>query len=418
MKKVLNKRSNDISGGYAKSPTANNLEYGEIAVSYHDGVEKLFIKNDNNQIISFPTDEQVTSSLNEKQDVINDLSTIRSGAALGATAYQKPSGGIPAPDIAEGVIPDVSNMVSGDGVTSIVKLYQSEYDALPVKSDSVFYIVKPDVISAGTIAYWNGSTLKYCKPENWVSSLGTPVAIAVVPNTHTPDGTVRCMAVKGVNADGSSATTNVGIGWGPTGTDTGLPNLNTVPRWNNTIGGTIGSNSYAYLPSNKGFTGSADALDSSLKYYNTSGPFLPNPYLPDGSPNPDYRNIVEATAANACADFDGSGNTAVLVGLGSAYSAANACHLYSAPGIVAGEWYLPAAGELGYMMPRFNQIQSSLSTVGGVQLDTGGAYWSSNEYSSDSARCVGTGYGYVDGSRKTNTIYVRAFCSLPVSLGF
>ena len=99
MKKVLNKRSNDTSGGYAKSPTTSNLEYGEIAVNYHDGVEKLFIKNDNNQIISFPTDEQVTTSLNGKQDVINDLSTIRSGAAAGASAYQKPSGGIPASDI-------------------------------------------------------------------------------------------------------------------------------------------------------------------------------------------------------------------------------------------------------------------------------------------------------------------------------
>jgi len=277
--------------------------------------------------------------------------------------------------------------------------------------------VNPIKIEAGTIVYYDGA-LKYCAPSEWVSSLGTPVAVVVVPSTHTPDGTVRAMAVKGVNADGSSATTNVGIGWGPTGTDTGLPNLNTVPTWNNTIGGTVGSNSYAYLPSNKGFTGSIDALDSSLKYYNTEGPFLPNPYLPDGSPNPDYRNTVEATVANACADFDGSGNTSVLVGLGSAYSAANACHLYSAPGIVAGEWYLPAAGELGYMIPRFNQIQSSLSTVGGVQLDAAGSYWSSSEYSSDGARYVNTNDGVAGNYYKTGTYYVRAFCSLPPSFGF
>jgi hypothetical protein len=226
------------------------------------------------------------------------------------------------------------------------------------------------------------------------------------------------MAVTGVNPDGSQATSKVTIAWGPTDTDTGLPNLNTVPTWNNTIGGTVGYANYAFLSSNKGFTGSTDALDSSLKYYNTSGPFLPNPYLPDGSPNPDYRNIVEATAANACADFDGSGNTAVLVGLGSAYSAANACHLYSAPGIVAGEWYLPAAGELGYMIPRFNQIQSSLNTVGGVQLDTGRSYWSSSEYSSGNARYVGTNNGYVNRNSKPNLCCVRPFCSLPPSFGF
>lgn len=47
------------------------------------------------------------AELGEKQDVITDLSEIRSGAAKGNTAYQKPSDGIPASDIAAGVIPDV-----------------------------------------------------------------------------------------------------------------------------------------------------------------------------------------------------------------------------------------------------------------------------------------------------------------------
>lgn len=47
----------------------------------------------------------VKGALDAKQDVISDLETIRSGAALGATAYQKPSTGIPASDIADGVIP-------------------------------------------------------------------------------------------------------------------------------------------------------------------------------------------------------------------------------------------------------------------------------------------------------------------------
>ena len=255
--------------------------------------------------------------------------------------------------------------------------------------------------------------MKYCKPTDWSSSLGTAVAVVVVPNNHTPDGTVRAMAVTGVNPDGTSATTEVGIGWGPIGTDTGLPNLNRVPTWNNTIGGTVGNADYALLSSNKGFKGAIDCLDSSLKYYNTTGSFIPNPYLPDGSPNPDYRNTVEATAANACADFDGSGNTAVLVDLGSAYSAANACHLYSADGISAGNWYLPACGELGYIMPRFNQIQSSLSTVGGVQLFATNRYWSSSEEAPNYARYVSTNYGAVSYDGKIQTNYVRAFCSLP-----
>ena len=54
----------------------------------------------------------VNEAIGKKQDTISDLETIRSGAALGATAYQKPSNGIPASDIAEGVIPTVPTNVS------------------------------------------------------------------------------------------------------------------------------------------------------------------------------------------------------------------------------------------------------------------------------------------------------------------
>lgn len=50
----------------------------------------------------------IASALSGKQDTISDLATIRSGAGLGATAYQKPSTGIPASDLASGVIPDVT----------------------------------------------------------------------------------------------------------------------------------------------------------------------------------------------------------------------------------------------------------------------------------------------------------------------
>lgn len=46
------------------------------------------------------------------QPTISDLSTIRSGAQAGATAYQKPSTGIPASDLASGVIPTVPTALS------------------------------------------------------------------------------------------------------------------------------------------------------------------------------------------------------------------------------------------------------------------------------------------------------------------
>lgn len=46
---------------------------------------------------------EVDTALEGKQDEIADLATIRSGAAAGATAYQKPGTGIPSTDMASGV---------------------------------------------------------------------------------------------------------------------------------------------------------------------------------------------------------------------------------------------------------------------------------------------------------------------------
>ena len=51
----------------------------------------------------YATTQEMETALGGKQDVINDLSEIRSGATAGATAYQLPSGGIPSTDLATGV---------------------------------------------------------------------------------------------------------------------------------------------------------------------------------------------------------------------------------------------------------------------------------------------------------------------------
>jgi hypothetical protein len=53
-----------------------------------------------------------------KQDVIQDLSTIRSGASAGATAYQKPDTGIPSTDLASEITEDIDN--KADKVSSPV----------------------------------------------------------------------------------------------------------------------------------------------------------------------------------------------------------------------------------------------------------------------------------------------------------
>jgi len=63
---------------------------------------------------AFPGDrgKAVEMAVAGKQDTISDLATIRSGAAAGATAYQKPATGIPATDLAPGAVPTVPTNVS------------------------------------------------------------------------------------------------------------------------------------------------------------------------------------------------------------------------------------------------------------------------------------------------------------------
>ena len=45
-----------------------------------------------------------------------------------------------------------------------------------------------------------------------------------------------------------------------------------------------------------------------------------------------------------------------------------------------GDWYLPSIGELAFIMPNFNDLQTAISDVSGVQLGDNRNYWSSTEY--------------------------------------
>lgn len=79
--------SADVPEGAAASATTPLMD-GTASV----GSEAAFARGDHRH----PTDTS-------RQAVISDLETIRSGAALGATAYQKPSTGIPESDLASAV---------------------------------------------------------------------------------------------------------------------------------------------------------------------------------------------------------------------------------------------------------------------------------------------------------------------------
>lgn len=74
----------------------------------------------NTALAAYTTSADLATLLAAKQDTIADLADIRSGAAAGATAYQKPANGIPASDLATGVIPSVPVTDVTVGGTSVV----------------------------------------------------------------------------------------------------------------------------------------------------------------------------------------------------------------------------------------------------------------------------------------------------------
>ena len=271
--------------------------------------------------------------------------------------------------------------------------------------------------------------------ETYPSDRYTPIGIVVVPGYHDVygDGSCGVMSLKPMNCDTPLAggVSEEYMRWGVYDTNISvLPDLNQIPTGNTSNGIPTGSTFYGCLPSDR-FSGIQCAHDTDT-YYDTS-PYIPSPYLTDGSRNPGYyQTSSPSSSSNALADFDGIGNTEKIIaergtkdynswkpnrGYEADYPAASCCDMFHTEGTQQGDWYLPACGELGYIMPPFNKINNAIimtrivygSSVG-VELSTNDYYWSSTESSSIDARCVYTHDGYVfsytnDGSGN----YVRAF---------
>lgn len=279
-------------------------------------------------------------------------------------------------------------------------------------------MLEPSPISLGDIAYWDGSKVKTISSDKWNTSLGTPVGVVVIPSGMLPDGKARIISLKHVESDGTPSDSVQKLYWASylsENVETPLTNYYTVPITDNagstsTGSNTSGSSILGGLPSDK-FTGATSFVDPLAKYY-SSFDLIPSPYLGDNRTfNPDYSREISGYN-NALSDFNGLSNTQTLVGLGSDYQAANAAWNYT--GGVSGtglQWYLPAMGELGFLMPRFNAINNAITTAGGVAVSIG-VVWSSSEYSSHNAYQLYANFGFVQYTSKYTKANVRAFATI------
>lgn len=77
MKKVLLKRSASLVQGQPVLPTTSEIEYGELAVNYASGHETISMKNSNNQVVSFSSDEKFLDKVGLGHDEENDELYVR-----------------------------------------------------------------------------------------------------------------------------------------------------------------------------------------------------------------------------------------------------------------------------------------------------------------------------------------------------
>ena len=301
----------------------------------------------------------------------------------------------------------------------------------------------------------------------------TPIGVVVVPFTHTPDDTVRIMSLKNMDCsnpeNGSTATSgNIGtisMYWGGYGSDIPtLTNYTAVPNIDKTTqdGGTVGSKYWVRIPSNyvngSTFDGGVDSiLDPGTKYYesNDDANYGISPYAVYDWKSFEALSLI-TKSTNAMLDYDGRGNTDKILAVdnsgstdwqtastitnttGDSYvhASAQCCWRYSTVGIAEHGWYLPACGELLYIVPRYADINEALTklmaadsskavrlwrndpTVQDSSTSGFGTWlWSSTESSSNFARYVDVSGGSVKYDNKgisSTSNRVRAFAALTV----
>ena len=173
------KPSNGIPSGDMSAAVQTSLGKADTALQEHQSLANYYTKG------------EVDAELADKQDVISDLATIRSGAAAGATAYQKPTGGIPSTDLASAV-----NTSLGKADTA----YQKPSTGIP--SSDMNAAVQTSLGKADT-------ALQSQVNSDWDAVSG-PAAILNKPSIPTKMSDVASISVVAISTDTQSSCSIIG----------------------------------------------------------------------------------------------------------------------------------------------------------------------------------------------------------------
>lgn len=294
--------------------------------------------------------------------------------------------------------------------------------------------------------------------EEWDTDTMTPIGIVVVPEIHDmyEDGSIGVMSLvnmshqtpeKGdIDDEQGSGTMLV---WGSS--NHGLDQYNGYPMCGTCAGPVYGyvtgyQSSNVFLPSDIWLNGIDCPTDNTTKYYlstDASRGWVPSPY--NGKlANPLY---IQGDS-NPLSLFNGKTETAKLLAKSTKqtgwetdaiitnsyddgyYPAACCCARFHTEYTEAGDWYLPAEGELGYVVPRFKKINETVDTLNAkygkdgkkvatkINMDTVQNYFSCTPSSTTAINRISTMNGTV-GTRSYNQEgSVRAFMKVTLSSNY
>ena len=124
---------------------------------------------------------------------------------------------------------------------------------------------------------------------------------------------------------------------------------------------------------------------------------------------PGLSNIGSSSAV--IADWQGKNNTKVVLEYcktkGKSCPAFEFVNSYKTEGTIAGDWYLPAFGELYAIYGNKDVLNIALGKIGGRTLGTRNYYWSSSEHSDSYAWYLYFDNGGVSSFYKSGYYYVR-----------